>query len=64
MRFGFRREKPKAKAEQVTAKEDVDAQTLREAINSAKVASTLTPSPTTVAVQHEKIGRASCRERV
>lgn len=53
MRFGFKREKPKANAGQVTAKEEIDANTLREAINSAKVA-TPAPRPTTAyAVQHE-----------
>jgi hypothetical protein len=54
MRFGFRREKPKASAEQTIAKEDMDAETLRRAINSAKVARISAQEiANAYAVQHE-----------
>lgn len=54
MRFGFKREKPQTSAGQVTEKEEIDAKTLREAINSAK-ATTANPPPSqaTYAAPHE-----------
>lgn len=54
MKFGFRREKTKVNAEQTTAGQQVDPNTLREAIRSTAAATTPAQNPATAyTIQHE-----------